>query len=67
MFKINIDKILKDKCKSRFWLSKAADITYPTMKKLADGNTVSINFDVLYKICKALDCTPNDIFLEKED
>ena len=67
MFKISVDKILESKGKSRYWLSKEAEITYPTMKKLADGNTTSINFDVLYKICKVLDCTPNDILVEKED
>lgn len=62
---INIDKILNDKGKTRYWLSKETDIAYQNIVKLCNNETVAMNFDTLEKICKSLKCTPNDIFIMK--
>lgn len=60
--KNNIDKLLELKGQSRYWLSKELNITYPNLKKLADNETTSIKFELMEKLCKALDCTLNDLF-----
>jgi len=66
--KINIDDILKKQDKTRYWLSKKINFTYPNLVRLCNNETESIRFDVLEKICKALNCTPNDILIiEKND
>jgi putative transcriptional regulator len=65
--KINIDEILKQQGKTRYWLSKQIGFTYPNLVKLCNNETSSIRFDILYKICIALNCTPNDIFNNKLD
>ncbi|WP_300344684.1 helix-turn-helix transcriptional regulator [Fusobacterium sp.] len=60
---INIDKILENRGKTRYWLSKETGITYQNIKKLADNKTNSIKFELIENICNVLECTPNDLFL----
>ena len=60
--KINIDEKLNELGKTRYWLSKEVGITYQNIMRLCNGQTNSIKFDLIEKICKALNCTPNDIF-----
>ena len=59
---IVIDDVLKQKGKTRYWLTQQVGITYPNMKRLCDNNTSAIRFDVLEKICIALECKPSDVF-----
>ena len=59
--KINIDEILKQKNKTRYWLAKEIGITYPNIVKLCNNETESIKFNILEKACIVLECTPNDI------
>lgn len=59
--KVCIDDILKKQNKTRYWLSKEINFTYPNLMKLCNNETSSIRFDVLEKTCIALNCSPNDI------
>ena len=59
--KICIDELLSKKGKTRYWLSTQTGITYPNIYKLAGNKTISLKFDLLEKICIALECTPSDI------
>ena len=59
---IVIDDVLKQKGKTRYWLTQQVGITYPNMKRLCDNDTSSIRFSVIESICIALECEPNDIF-----
>lgn len=61
--KINIDEILKQRNQSRYWLAKETGITYPNITNLCNGKTSSIKFEMIDKICRVLQCTPNDIFV----
>lgn len=66
MIKINIDKILEQQDKSIYWLAKETDISYNNLLNLIKGKNKSISFEVLEKICLALDCSIEDILkLEK--
>lgn len=60
---INLDSILKERNKTRYWLSQTINVAYPNVAKLCDNKTTSIKFDIIEKICKALDCNPNDLFI----
>ena len=65
--KVNIDALLEQRERSRYWLSKEINVAYTTMKKLADNKTESVNFEILENICVALDCTPSDLLkIEKK-
>ncbi len=61
MIKVKIDEILEQQGKSLYWLAQATELTYPTIHKLVGGNTKSISFDTLERICKALEVDISDI------
>lgn len=58
---LNIDPILKKKKISRSQLSQLAHIGYKATLNLCSGKTERVYLDTIEKICKALNCTPNDI------
>jgi len=61
MLKITIDEVLKEKGKTKYWLIKETELNFHTVTNLVKNKTTAINFETLEKICKALECTPNDI------
>lgn len=63
MIILNIDDLLQEKGKSRYWLAKQCDMSQDNIKKICEGKTNSIQFEKLEKICHALECTPNDIIV----
>ncbi|WP_290454772.1 helix-turn-helix domain-containing protein [Romboutsia ilealis] len=58
---IRINEILDQKGKTRYWLSKEVGISHQNLTKLARNETESIKFHLLEGICKALECTPNEL------
>ena len=61
MIKINIDKILEQQNRSIYWLAKETDISYNNLLNLIKGRNKSISFEVLEKICLALDVDISDV------
>lgn len=61
MITIDIDNILKQQNRTRYWLAKETSITYRNIVRLANNETDAIKFHNLEKICLVLNCTPNDI------
>lgn len=61
MLKITIDEVLKEKGRTKYWLIKETELNFHTVTNLVKNKTTSIKFETLVKICKALECTPNDI------
>ncbi len=59
---INIENLLKEKNKTMYWLAETTGVSYPTIYNLTTNKTSSVRFDIIKKICDALECTPNDIF-----
>lgn len=65
--KILIGEILEKQDKTSYWLSRATGISQYSMLKIVKGETDSIKFENIEKICRALKVTPNDIFLLEYD
>lgn len=61
MIKVNIAKILEDKEKTVYWLGKEAGISQYNLGKLVKNETNSIRFDILERICIALECDIEDV------
>ena len=61
--KNNIDSILKERNKTRYWLAKEINISYPTILRICNNEGSSIQFSILENMCKALNCTLNDLFI----
>lgn len=60
--KIKLQEILDNKNISVYSLSKEIGVTQNNLGKLVKGETTSIKYDILEKLCNILDITPNDIF-----
>ena len=63
---INLEEVLKDRKKSLYSLAKETGISYNTLTRINKNRVQGITFDVLEKICKALQCTPNDLIKIEE-
>ena len=61
MVKIKLQDILDKNERPLKWVSDKTGISYSTLHKLNSGNTSSISFEVLEKICNLFNVKPNDI------
>lgn len=66
MIRLKIKQILQEKNKTAYWLSKQTGISANNIGKICNGETTNIRFDTMEKICKALNCTPNEL-IETDD
>lgn len=62
MIAIKIEEMLAKRGRSKYWLIKHADITYPMLNKMIDGTAVLVSLPVLERICRSLDCSPAELF-----
>ena len=62
MIQMNLDKILQEKGRSIYWLSRQAGISYPTVYSMVHNRTRAIRFESIEILCQVLECTPNDLF-----
>ena len=60
--KLNVTQILAEQGKTPYWLGKQTGISQNNILKICNGETSTIRFDTLEKICKALNCSSNDLF-----
>lgn len=61
--KVILNETLQQKGKTQYWLSKQTGISAATINNICNEKTSGIQFYVLDKICKALDCTVDDIII----
>lgn len=62
MLSLKIDRILEQQNRSVYWLGKQTGISPNNIGKICNGETSTIRFDTIEKICLALDCSINDLF-----
>ena len=66
MISLRVNEILKQQEKTPYWLGKQTGISQNNILKICNGETSTIRFDTLEKICKALDCSINDLFVSDD-
>jgi len=59
---MNIEKLLHKRGKSKYWLVSELGSNYTVVNKMIANSTSGIRFDTLEKLCKLLECTPNELF-----
>lgn len=64
--KIKINEMLEKRGISKTQLTYLAFIQRGQLKKLMDGEAARVDFDVLARICHALDCKIEDISKKQE-
>lgn len=63
MLTLRVNKLLEAQGKTPYWLSKQTGISQNNIGKICNGETSTIRFDTIEKICKALNCSINDLFV----
>jgi putative transcriptional regulator len=58
---VRIEKVLKERKRSLYWLSRNTGLSYTTLWRLTKERALGINFATLVKLCEALECRPGDI------
>ena len=66
MLSLKVNKILEKKGLTPYWLGKQTGISQNNILKICNGETSTIRFDTIEKICKSLECSINDLF-ESDD
>jgi len=65
MVYLNIEALLKEKGKSKYWLVQELGTNYTVINRMIANDTSSMRFDTMEKLCKLFECTPNDLFIMK--
>lgn len=61
MVYFTLDRILKEKNLTKYWLSKQTGIDNNTLAKIYNNESKQIKLETLDKICIALDCDINEL------
>ena len=61
MVHFNIEKLLKDKKKSKYWLCQSMNIISRNLNRVINGETSSISFKYLEDLCKYLDYSLDEL------
>lgn len=62
MINMNVQKLLDEQNKTRYWLVKQMQTTYKTVNKICDNTLTGLQLETIEKLCQILNCTPNDLF-----
>jgi len=62
VIELNVQDLLDSKNKKRYWLVKQMEANYETVNRLCDNHAVALQLETIEKLCKILECTPNDLF-----
>jgi len=63
MIKLNVQQLLDQKGKSRYWLVKEMQTAYASVNKYCDNTSTAIELETIEKLCDVLQCQPNDLFV----
>lgn len=67
MVNFNIEQLLKNKGKTKYWLCKNMNITTRNLNRIINGETTSISFKYIEDLCNFLDCKIDDLISVDND
>ncbi len=67
MINMNVQQLLDNKNRTRYWLVKQMQTTYKTVNKICDNTLTGLQLETIEKLCLILECTPNDLFTIEYD
>lgn len=65
VIKILLNKLLEERGRTLYWLSKETGVRYATIWKISRGEVGRLGMDVLDRICEALECQPGDLLVRE--
>ena len=67
MVELNVIKLLEEKGKTKYWLYKQLGMSYQNFNRMINNQTKSIQYENIDAMCQIFECTPNDLFVIKND
>jgi putative transcriptional regulator len=61
MIRVQIDKLLRERERSFYWLAKQTGVSHTTLWRLKKDKAQGITFNTLQSVCEALKCQPGDV------
>src|SRR5262249_481165 len=63
MIKLQLEELLKERGKTLYWLASpsGADVEYNSLWRLKEGRSKRISFELINRLCGALECKPGDL------
>jgi len=62
MVRTKVKDLLAQKGYSKYWLYKRMGLGYQNLSNIIEGKTTAMKYDTMEKLCRLLECTPNDLF-----
>lgn len=62
MARLCVLELLQREGKTKYWLYKRMGMSYQNFNKMVNNETTAIHYDKIEKMCRILNCTPDDIF-----
>lgn len=63
MIRFNLEALLEEKGRTRYWLAKQVGMSHQNITKIARNDAKGIRLETIEVLCQVLDCTPNDLFV----
>ena len=63
MMRFNLDTLLKERGKTRYWLAKQSGMSHQNITKMTRNKAKGIRLETIEVFCQVLECTPNDLFV----
>ena len=60
---VRLIELLEERGKTIYWLAKNAQTDFSTLYRIRDGKAAGIRFDLLARMCEALECGPGDLLV----
>ena len=65
--KMVLAELLEKRGRSLYWLAKQMETDYTTMHRFKSGKAAGVTFEMLGRICTALECSPGDLLVLVDD
>jgi len=61
-----LKSIMEQRGVTTYWLAQRTGVSWQNIRKIEDGNTSRIEFELLEKLCEVLECQPGDLLQYKK-
>ena len=62
-----MEQLLERRGHTLYWLAKTVGVDYTSIHRFKRGKAAGITFDLLARMCEALECQPGDLLVLVDD
>jgi len=65
--RLRLSEVLEERGRTIYWLAKQVDIDFTALYRMRNGQAKGIKFDLLGRMCQALECDISDLLILSDD